>query len=281
MRLQHWIGALVAFWVWPLGLEAQSAVEDFNQSCAMCHTIGGGPLAGPDLAGMSERRERSWLIRFIVDPQAVIDSGDAAARAMVDEYMGMVMPPTPGMTPDRAAALVDYVSERTAAEGAQETGAAEPAPAAFSAEDIERGRELFAGDRRLEAGGAPCLACHHIGGLGALGGGALGPDLSKVFERFGGRRGLESWLAAPPTPMMSSLYRTRPISADEILAFTAFFEQRAADEAVLHGTGRGAFLAFGAAGSLLLAGLFHLLWRERFRGVRRKLVHNYRLRGVQ
>ncbi len=87
---------LSAFAVWPALLAAQTPAEDYAQSCAMCHTIGGGPLAGPDLAGMSDRRERSWLIRFIVDPQAVIDSGDDAAQAMVDEYKGMVMPALPG-----------------------------------------------------------------------------------------------------------------------------------------------------------------------------------------
>jgi len=264
----------------PAGLAAQSAAEDYQQSCAMWHTIGGGPLAGPDLAGMSERRERSWLIRFIVDPQGVIDSGDAAAKAMVDEYKGMVMPALPGMTHERAASLVDYVREQSSGETGDPAASPEPEPQPFTAEDVERGRELFLGARPLEAGGAACLACHDVKGLESMGGGMLGPNLTKVYERFGGRQGLESWLSAPPTPLMSSLYRTRPPNAQEITALVAFFDDRAADDTVSQRTWRGAFFLLGALGTGLLLGLFHLLWRGRRRGVRAKLVRNYRLRGV-
>lgn len=265
----------------PAGLAAQSAAEDYQQSCAMCHTIGGGPLAGPDLAGMSERRERSWLIRFIVDPQAVIDSGDAAAQAMVDEYKGMVMPALPGMTHERAAALVDYVREQSGGEVDESAAPPEPEPEPFTAEDVERGSEMFLGVRPLEAGGAACLACHDVKGLESMGGGTLGPNLTTVHERFGGRQGLESWLSAPPTPLMSSLYRTRPLNPQEITAFVAFFEDRASDDTVSQGTWHGAFFLLGMLGTGLLLGLFHLVWRGRRRGVRRKLVQSYRLRGVQ
>ena len=281
MSLYRWIGAFVVFALWPGGLGAQNAAEDFAQSCAMCHTIGGGPLAGPDLAGMSERRERSWLIRFIVDPQAVIDSGDAAAKAMVDEYQGMVMPALPGMMHERAAALVDYVREQSGGEVDEPAAALEPEPEPFTAEDVERGSEMFLGVRPLEAGGAACLACHDVKGLESMGGGMLGPNLTKVYERFGGRQGLESWLSAPPTPLMSSLYRTQPLSPQEITAFVAFFEDRAAAYAVPQGTWHGAFFLLGMLGTGLLLGLFHLVWRGRRRGVRRKLVQGYRLRGVQ
>ena len=265
----------------PAGLAAQSAAEDYQQSCAMCHTIGGGALAGPDLAGMSERRERSWLIRFIVDPQGVIDSGDAAAQAMVDEYKGMVMPALPGMTHERAAALVDYVREQAGGESDEPAPSTESEPEAFTAEDVGRGREVFRGVRPLDAGGAACLACHDIEGLEPMGGGTLGPNLTNVYERFGGRQGLESWLSAPPTPLMSSLYRTKPLSESEITALAAFFEDRAKDDTGPLGTRRGAFFLLGMAGTGLLLGLFHLVWRGRRQGVRRKLVQSYRLRGVR
>jgi len=281
MSLHRWIEAFVVFALWPDGLGAQNAAGDFAQSCAICHTVGGGPLAGPDLAGMSERRERSWLIRFIVDPQAVIDSGDAAANAMVDQYQGMVMPALPGMSHERAAALVDYVREQSNGEGDEPAASPEPQLEPFTAEDVERGREMYLGVRPLEAGGAACLSCHDVKGLESMGGGMLGPNLTKVYERFGGRQGLESWLAAPPTPLMSSLYRTRPLSAREIAAFVAFLEGRAADDTVPQGTWHGSFFLLGTLGTGLLLGLFHLVWRGRRRGVRRKLVQSYRLRGVQ
>ncbi len=244
----------------------------------MCHTIGGGPLAGPDLAGMSERRERSWLIRFIVDPQAVIDSGDPAAQAMLDEYQGMVMPTLPGLTHERAAVLVDYVREQSGLDQVVETAAAESEP--FPLRDIELGRALFSGLQPLEAAGAACLACHDVSGLAGLGGGALGPELTAIHGRLGGRQGLESWLSAPPTPSMSTLYRTRPLTETEITALTAFLENAAAEPPPAGLQRRAAFLLFGSVATVGLLFGFHLLWRDRFRGVRRRLVESYRLRGV-
>ena len=261
-------------------LFGQSAAEDFAQSCAMCHSIGGGPLVGPDLAGMDERRERSWLIRFIVDPQAVIESGDAAAQEMVNQYQGMVMPASPGMTSERAAALADYVTAQSNGSEAPTEAPQPTAQAPFTEADVESGRRLFRGEQAFEAGGPACLACHDVSALGGLGGGSLGPDLSNVYARLGKRQGLEPWLSAPPTPTMSSLYRTRPLNEQEIHALAAYFADRAGDESSAP-VGSGPFVLLGAGATVLLLFIFHLLWKERFRGVRRKLVENYRMRGVQ
>lgn len=37
----------------------------FDQKCAPCHTIGGCKKIGPDLRGVTERRKRDWLIRWL------------------------------------------------------------------------------------------------------------------------------------------------------------------------------------------------------------------------
>src|SRR5690606_24806869 len=132
----------------------------------------------------------------------------------------------PGMTPERAAAMIDHVAEQSGSGAAADTAEAqapeEPEPA-FTQADVETGRRLFRGDVALETGGAACLACHDLAGLSWLGGGALGPDLTGVYDRLGGREGLTAWLSAPPTPTMSSLYRTHPLTEDEVRAFTALF----------------------------------------------------------
>ncbi len=44
---------------------AEEGETIFQAQCAACHTIGGGPLVGPDLLGVTERRENDWLIRWI------------------------------------------------------------------------------------------------------------------------------------------------------------------------------------------------------------------------
>jgi mono/diheme cytochrome c family protein len=58
---------------------ADDPASDFKTNCSSCHTIGGGPLQGPDLKDVEKRQERAWLVRFILDPGGVIDSGDAYA----------------------------------------------------------------------------------------------------------------------------------------------------------------------------------------------------------
>jgi hypothetical protein len=52
----------------------------------------------------------------------------------------------------------------------------------------------------------------------------LGPDLSAVLERYGGRRTLSTWLSAPALPTMRSVYATQPLEAEEILALVAYFQ---------------------------------------------------------
>jgi len=64
----------------------------FNTTCFACHTIGGGRLIGPDLAGVHEKRSQEWLEKFIKSSQSMINAGDAA-----DEP---VTPPEPASEED-------------------------------------------------------------------------------------------------------------------------------------------------------------------------------------
>jgi cytochrome c551/c552 len=61
-----------------------------NRGCAGCHAIG-KRLAGPDLAGVTQRRERDWLVRWLKDTPGMLAT-DSVAQAMLEEYKGMRMP---------------------------------------------------------------------------------------------------------------------------------------------------------------------------------------------
>jgi len=76
---------LAGIWILPQASGAQEAVGTFRQSCMSCHTVGGGRLVGPDLKNVEERRDRAWLVGFIMDPKGVLASGDPYALKLKDE----------------------------------------------------------------------------------------------------------------------------------------------------------------------------------------------------
>ena len=86
----------------------------FAKHCAACHTIGDGDRIGPDLAGVTTRRESAWLTRFISAPDAVRASGDPAAKALAAKYTPAVMPRL-GVAEGDVAQILHYIDAKTAA----------------------------------------------------------------------------------------------------------------------------------------------------------------------
>ena len=86
----------------------------FRNRCAVCHTIGKGDLRGPDLKGVTTRRERTWLARFIADPDRMRASKDPIAIELFAKYNKMPMPNL-GLTKTEVADLISYMEARTIA----------------------------------------------------------------------------------------------------------------------------------------------------------------------
>jgi mono/diheme cytochrome c family protein len=84
----------------------------FQQTCAACHTIGGGRLVGPDLKGVTERRSDEWLVRFITDPEQM-RKDDPVAIANLKAF-GVPMPRL-GLTSEQVGAVVAYFKTTQAA----------------------------------------------------------------------------------------------------------------------------------------------------------------------
>lgn len=276
------IGALLSLFFATAGrpLLGQDAAEFFRQNCTSCHTIGGGRLTGPDLKGVGQRADRDWLVRFIQNPQAVIDRGDPYAQKLFQEAKGVVMPQISGMTAARAEALLDLVEAEAKLEKSQFIGL-QITDRPFTAAEVDAGRQIFRGERKLKNAGPACIGCHTTRGLGGLSGGGLGPDLTRAFERLEGRKTLAAWLTAPATPTMAPVFKKHPIDSEEILPLIAFLESQTAGGGEDMSAGKLTFLLIGLGGAGLMLVLFDLAWRTRFRTVRKQLVLSSTGRGEE
>lgn len=250
---------------------SEESIQYFRLNCTSCHTIGGGRLTGPDLKDVTQRAERDWLVEFILDPKGVIDSGDPYGQQILGEARGVYMNPVPGMTRELAGKLLDLVEAESALETSRFAGL-QLSDRPLTEADVDRGLALFVGAQPFESGAPACLSCHDVSGLSAMGGGRLGPDLTSAYARLEGRKALGAWLSAPPATVMQPLYQSEPLDSEEILALVAYLKDSAeSGEAEAQSSVLG-FVLSGIGLAALLMGIFDVLWRTRFRGVRRSLV---------
>lgn len=251
-------------------MSAEEATEFFRRQCVRCHTIGGGRLTGPDLKDVHQRRDREWLVRFLLDPQGMIDAGDPYAVELLESARGVVMPQVAGMDAARAHALLDLIARESALEESEFSTPALPADP-FTDSDRMIGRMIFAGKAPLRSGAPPCSGCHDLAGLEGWGGGRIGPDLSRVYERFGSRDAVSEWLQDPAGSVTAStsddstpgaIPAHRTMDSSEVHPLSAALE-----EAARHGPAAAAThqLLFSAAGwgaaTLVLALVGLVLWR--------------------
>ncbi len=64
----------------------------FQSRCGACHTVGKGDTVGPDLAAVTTRRERDWLIRYLKHPDQMLADKDPIAVALFEKYKNVPMP---------------------------------------------------------------------------------------------------------------------------------------------------------------------------------------------
>jgi mono/diheme cytochrome c family protein len=242
----------------------------FQSKCAACHTIGKGKTVGPDLKGITSKEPHDWLVKWVSKPSALVSAGDPTATALVKQYP--LQMPDLGLSSADVDAVLNYIAQQSggAAGGAASTAAA-PA-ASFPTGDSVHGRELFVGGARFKNGGPPCMSCHSISGIGALGGGTLGPDLSGAYQKYGGTEGLESFISGLPTPTMNAVWSKEPLTPQEIADVSAFIKEAAVTERPLNSIGQLALLA--VLGLVILAIIIASYWRRRLLSVRIAMVTN-------
>ncbi len=263
----------------------------FQNKCASCHTVGGGRLVGPDLAGVEDRRPEDWIRSFIRSSQDMIKSGDEYAQKRFKEFNKTVMPDQ-DLTDQELDALLGYIEEKGAGAekataetgGSEEEGDAQTdakgsgqkaqatekgdkdkaAVAELSQKElIEKGMDYFQGKERFDNGGPACNSCHHVNHDEVVSGGALAKELTTAYSRLGGK-GIEGMLKNPAFPAMKKSYENADLTAKEIASLKAFLKE--VDEEHIYQTSgnyENYFLWGGGIGILCLLFLFSLTWMKR------------------
>ena len=81
----------------------------FQNRCSACHTIGQGDAVGPDLAGVTTRRDHDWLVRYLKAPDRMLADRDPIATALNDQYRNVPMPNL-RLNEDEIAAVLSLLS---------------------------------------------------------------------------------------------------------------------------------------------------------------------------
>ncbi len=243
-------------------LLAFEPAEYFQQKCTSCHTVGQGDDVGPDLKGVTKRREQKWLVKFIQESQSLIESGDPIANQLFVKFKRKKMPDQE-LSEDEVIELLKYIDG-----GSVKAPTANIRPALNAApSEIEDGKNLFTGSVRLKNGGPACLSCHTAGDAGILGGGGLGPDLTHVYTSYNDS-GLSKVLRNISFPTMVRLYKGNPLEDEEVYKIKSYLWTIDRAAKVEHGYNKK-FLFLGIIGFLLVLGLFDLMWKGRIKKTRR------------
>ncbi|TNF37548.1 MAG: hypothetical protein EP329_02855 [Deltaproteobacteria bacterium] len=227
--------------------QADPGAEAFVTRCSGCHTIGGGPMKGPDLVPATR-----WAA---ADLRVAIKKMEKHVGSLSDADLDLLG----GLL--KAADVRDRIE-------AERQRAITVMAATLDPPDPALGEALFTGTRALRNGGLPCSACHRVGARG----GALGPDLTQLKERLP-RVAMLSAFEGANYPVMRPAYAARPVTKQEAIHLASFFEERAASTPA--GEEAGWVVPLGALLALLAVVLIRIALPNRGpAGVRARLVRD-------
>jgi mono/diheme cytochrome c family protein len=90
-------------------LGVQGRYVFMNRGCNTCHRIGGGKLLGPDLAGVTQRRNDQWLATWLKDPATVV-AKSSDLQTWSHEFGDIIMP-NQNLDENDVKALIAYMKE--------------------------------------------------------------------------------------------------------------------------------------------------------------------------
>ena len=87
----------------------------FRTRCAACHSVTGQEperALGPDLLGVTHRRDQDWLLRWLQAPEKMLAEKDPIATALFEKYNRLAMPNL-RLNKEEAMDLLKYLENET------------------------------------------------------------------------------------------------------------------------------------------------------------------------
>jgi len=256
-------------------VNGQDGEAIFKQNCAACHKLG-QRFIGPDLIGVNQKRSEDWLVSFIKSSQTMIKSGDADAVAIYEEFNQMLMTDLAHLSNDDIKAILSFIEQQSSSTNSTEESVeiVEVVPTNYSAEDVQKGQNLFSGKTRFSNGGASCISCHNVTNDELISGGLMAKDLTNAYARMG-EAGVASIISSPPFPVMVTAYKKNPLDSIETSQLTAFLKHadEVSDEQEVR-SGASLFILGGGSGIIIFFLLIELIWKKRLRKSVKEDIYN-------
>lgn len=205
------------FSVGEVAADSAESKKIFTQRCMACHSFGKGVKIGPDLRGVTERRPREWLVKFIRSSQSMIAAGDPVAVEIFQQFKLQQMPDWLDLSDEQIGDLLDWL----AANGPDQRDGDSRLATSASAAEIESGRLLFHGGKAFSKGGTACAGCHAVDDSAGPAGGTLGPELTAAYALYQ-EGALTQVLKRPCTQRLPEAQDTAFLSSDEAFALKAY-----------------------------------------------------------
>lgn len=114
----------------------QRGEQIYRTRCVSCHSVTGNEIAGalgPDLLGVTQKREKQWLYDWLKAPDQMLKKKDPIALALYEQYNKLAMP-NMRLNKEEATALLKYIDEETirVQAGNKPAGPQKPVTAAFT-----------------------------------------------------------------------------------------------------------------------------------------------------
>jgi nitrite reductase (NO-forming) len=109
----------------PSDPEAVKGKLAFESKCLACHSIAGGDKLGPDLYGVTKRRDKTWLTKWLKNPEQMLQT-DANAKELLAKYK--LPMPNQNLSEDEIKQYVEYF--KWADTNLRPRGEEQPQPAA-------------------------------------------------------------------------------------------------------------------------------------------------------